>query len=483
VVGCAIARELTRYKHSVLLIEKEHDVALHASSRNDGMVHPGIDLRRGSEKYLYNLRGNELYKTVCTELGVRFRRGGQTLCFPKWFPVALLRLITLYWKHWMGIPVRVLTRGKLFAREPHLHPDLGGALFFPTAGSVCPYNLTIAYAENAIENGAQVSLQTAVLGMEVRDGQIVSVQTNRGVLRPKIVINAAGAFAEDVAALAQDRFFSIHPRRGTNAICDKKTSNRVARQHASTLFTGSSKGAHTKGGGIIRTVHNNLLIGPDAAETPLKEDFSTQRGSIEATFRKQAATSGNLSQGQIITYFTGVRAATFEEDFVVRRGLYTKNILHAAGIQSPGLTAAPALAETIALWAAEDLGDAALRENFNPVRKPIPCTARADEKTRRALIRQNPDFGVVLCRCEQVTRGEIVAALHRPLPCTSVDGVKRRVRPGMGRCQGGFCGPLVAQIISKELDIPLEQVCKGGPGSEVLLGSTKELLLKGGDPA
>jgi glycerol-3-phosphate dehydrogenase len=478
VVGCAVARELARWKLDVLLVEKEEDVALHTSSRNDGMLHPGLDLRKRSLKYKYNRLGNAMYERICGELQVPFTREGQYLCFPRKVAPFFLYLSKLYWKY-LGVPNRVLNRKALFRALPNLEPGLGSALFFPTAGAVCPYSLTIAYAENAVMNGAKISLETAVLGMETENGAIKAVRTNRGTLRPRLVVNAAGVFAEEIAAMAGDRFFSIHPRRGTNSILDKKISDSVSKYHASTLLTGHAKGTHTKGGGVIRTVHNNLLLGPDAVETPAKEDFATARQSIQTVFEKQRKTSAKLHQGQIITYFTGFRAATFEEDFVVGPGLYTKNILHAAGIQSPGLTAAPALGAELAGMAVDALEAMGMRvgenEAFDPVRPATPEAAALPEEERAALIRENPDYGVILCRCEQVSRGEILGALRRPLPCRSVDGVKRRVRAGMGRCQGGFCGPLVAQEIARELGIPLEQVRKGGEGSEVLCGEMKEM--------
>lgn len=486
VVGCAIARELMRREVDVLLVEKECDVALQTSSRNDGMIHPGLDLHKHSLKYVYNHRGNQMYSKVCEELQVPFTREGQYLCFPKRIPRVVLAVMRRYWR-WMDVPSQILGRKELFRRLPALHPDLGSALFCPTAGSVCPYGLTIAFAENAIQNGARIALNTVVQGMEIAPdggkGKITAVRTNRGTLHPKLVINAAGVFAEEIAAMADDRFFSIHPRRGTNSILDKKVSDSIARYHASTFFTGNTLGKHTKGGGVIRTVHNNLLLGPNAVECPEKENFATDPTSIRTVFDKQAKTSPVPHQGQIITYFTGVRAATFEEDFVIGAGHYTGNILHAAGIQSPGLTAAPAIAEDLAqlAWdALAALGSApAPNACFDPIRPAIVQAAALPPAERDALIREDPEYGVILCRCEQVSRGEIRAALHRPLPCDSVDGVKRRVRAGMGRCQGGFCSPLVAQVIAQEYNIPLEQVRKSGEGSELLLGNTKA---KGGAP-
>jgi glycerol-3-phosphate dehydrogenase len=494
VTGNAIARELARYDLDILLVEKEHDVAKQASSRNDGMVHPGLDLSKSSKKYHYNRIGNKMYDAVTRELGVPFKRTGQYLCFTSPLMIPLLFVSLLYWK-WLKVPgARVLLKKELHDLEPGLKDDLNTALFFPNAGVVCPYSLTIAYAENAVENGVTLSLDTAVLGMKVVDRRITEVRTNRGVIYPRITINAAGVFADDVAAMAEDQFYSIHPRRGTNSILDKKVSDSLIKTIASKRGGVAGEPGHTKGGGLVRTAHGNLLVGPDAVETWERENFATGRESINATFAKFKDTTPDLSPGQIITYFTGVRAATYEEDFVVCPGRKTVNLIHAAGIQSPGLTAAPAIAVEVSAMAVKmlnaDGGTAAAegsasnsaaaggsgvqkKQNYNPIRKPIPHTAAMADEERQALIKANPDYGIILCRCEEVSRGEILDSLRRPVPCDTVDGVKRRVRPGMGRCQGGFCGPLVAQIIAEEKNIPLEGVMKSGPGSPIVLGPTK----------
>lgn len=474
VTGCAVARELARYQLDVLLVDKEYDVALHASSRNDGMVHPGLDLRKGSAKYHYNMRGNAMYDGLCRELGVELNRPGQYLCFSQMWMLPLLYATLLYWK-WMGIPgAEVVLAKELFRREPHLTGDIKAALYFPNAGIVCPYQLTIALAENAVQNGVQLSLDTAVLDMRLLKNSIQSVRTNRGTLYPKVVVNAAGVFADEVARMADDQFYSIHPRRGTNSILDKKYTGVVVNTIAA-KFGASSKRAHTKGGGIVRTVDGNLLIGPDAVETCEREDFATNRKSIDGTFSKHIQASPALNEGEIITYFTGVRAPTYEEDFVVCKGIHCKNMVHAAGIQSPGLTAAPAIGADVARMAAELVfGGAPIRKNnFDPKRVPIVNAAHLSFEDRAELIAGNPDYGEILCRCEEVSRGEVLDALRRPVPCTTVDGVKRRVRPGMGRCQGGFCGPLVAQVIAWELGLPLEQVNKSGTGSNITLGPSK----------
>jgi len=477
VIGCAIARELTRYKLGVLLVEKEHDLAMQTSGRNDGMVHSGADLKKGTQKYHYNRLGNRMYGEVCDELGVKFDRCGQYLCVSKLYQKPLAHLSGIYWK-WMGLKgVKVLGKKKLHRAEPSISRDVRAAIYFPDSGIVCPYSLTIAYAENAVQNGASVSLDTIVRDMEVEEGTIKSVTTNRGKVYPTVVVNAAGVFCEDIAGMAGDRFYSIHPRKGTNAILDKKHTGAVVQTAVSSLRDPSSKKAHSKGGGVMRTVDGNTLVGPDAVETIEKEDFSTSRHSVAGTFRSQGKTSPALAESQIIAYFSGIRAPTYEEDFVVCKGRYTKNLIHAAGIQSPGLTAAPAIGEDVARMVVELFGGeraVELNPRFEPRREPAPRPAEMEDSARAELIASNPDYGVIVCRCEEISKGEILDALRGSIPCSTIDGVKRRARPGTGRCQGGYCGPLVLEIIAGEKGVSPGDVRKSGYGSELLLRPTKE---------
>jgi len=468
VTGCAIARELSRLKLNVLLTDKEYDVATHASSRNDGMVHPGIDILPGLLKKKLNTRGNRMYTRLCRELNVPFDRCGQYLCFRQKSVLPLLYLTKPYWLLSGAGSTEVLTKKALKKRETDVSDEAACALYFKSAGSVCPYGLTVALAENAVENGVRLSLDTAVLDMAVEKGEIRSVNTNRGTVYPGLVINAAGVFAEDVAKMAQDRFFSIHPRRGTNAILDKKARRHIVSIYS--LMGTQSKSAHTKGGGVVGTVDGNVLVGPDAVETPEKENFATDAESILKTFEKQRHAAPWLTQGDIITYFTGIRAATYEEDFIVEKGRAVRNIIHAAGIQSPGLTAAPAVGEMVAGMVRDYFPKAEKNPSFDPNRKPIVRMAELSFEERAKYIEQNPDYGEIVCRCEEISRGEIIDALRRPVPCSTVDGVKRRCRPGMGRCQGGFCSPLVVKIISETLGIPESEVRKGSEGSRLLMG-------------
>ena len=475
--GCSIARELMRSRLSVLVIDKEADVAIQASGRNDGEVHPGVDLNKGSLKQSYVVRGNRMYDRICRELDVPFERCGQYVGF---FDPKLRPIVEAYaWqrRHICGVDdTRVISRDELVHGEKHLNPEFAFALFNPMAGVVSPYQLTIAYAENAIANGAGFSLNTVATAMEVKDGRIVSVTTNRGTVYPKVVINAAGVFADDVAGMARDRFYSIHPRRGTDLIMDRK-AGALVRSVASWKDLKRSA-SHSKGGGIIHTPSGNLLIGPDAVETYEKENYATNRSSVDAIMAKQKRTAPALDGRDIITYFTGVRAADFEEDFIIEPGRRTNNLIHVAGIQSPGLTTAPAVAEDVSAMAVDllrKMGSPVERNlAFNPIRKGIPRLKDMDPVQRNAMIQNNPDYGVIVCRCEEVSKGEIIDAIHNPLGVATVDSIKRRVRPGMGRCQGGFCSPLVVQLIAQETRIPMEDVMKSGEGSWINCGETKE---------
>lgn len=474
--GCSIARELMRWKLDVLLVDKEADLALQASGRNDGEVHPGVDLGRGTLKQKYVVRGNRMFDQVCSELDVPFERCGQYVGFTERAAYPFIWLYGWQRRHICGVSdTRVISGKELHQREPNLNPDFKFALYNPSAGCVCPYGLTIAYGENAVANGARVSLNTAVLDMDVSDGRIRSVRTNRGTVYPRLVINAAGVFAEDVAAMAGDRFYSIHPRKGTNSILDKKAGSLV--KGISSIKKLTNNAAHTKGGGILHTVHHNLLVGPNAIETWEKENFATEQSSIDAVFEKQKLTAAGLSKSDIITYFTGVRPATFEEDFIIEKGRRTKNLIHCAGIQSPGLTTAPAVAVDVAQMAVRELKrykkEVAVNRSFQAKRKGIPQVHNLSEEERDRLIRENPDYGVIICRCEEISKGEILDALKSPVPVATVDGVKKRVRPGMGRCQGGFCMPLVTGIISEYLGVPVEQVRKSGEDSVISFGKTK----------
>jgi glycerol-3-phosphate dehydrogenase len=475
IVGSAILRELSRYQLSALLVEKEEDLAMGASSRNDGCVHVGIDLDKNSAKLAYLIRSRKIYAQLCQDLDVPYREDGQSVAFKS---LTLKGIAAPYLRakaRQNHIPggVKILDRKAMLKIEPHLAEDIKWAAYFPGGACTSPYELTIALAENAVMNGARVSLNTYVKGMDVKDKLIQAVYTNRGTLYPKVVVNAAGIYSDVIAAMAEDQFFTIHPRKGTDSILDKAVTPSLSHT-AMTVYPklGEEKKTHSKGGGLIPTADKNILVGPDAIEIPDREDYATSKQSIDTIFTKHKTTIASLSERDIITYFSGTRAATYEEDFVVQKGKWTKNILHAAGIQSPGVTAAPAIGEDIALWASEIL-KAPKKASFNPKRPGIVKTRFLSDEERDALIKKNPAYGHIVCRCEEISEGEIIDAIHSLILPTTVDGIKRRVRAGMGRCQGGFCQPMVVSLLAKESHRDILDTCKKGEG-KLFFGLTKE---------
>jgi glycerol-3-phosphate dehydrogenase len=462
VVGCAIAREMSRYKLSTIVVEKEYDVGLRASSRNDGMIHPGIDLRPGQRKTYYNARGNRLYDQLSKDLGFDFVRNGSYVVFDKAWNWLLLPAF-IFRRIFNPIDgIRFYSRKKLAKLQGSVASWQKGAMYLPSSGIVCPYQVTISLAENAYSNGVRFSLDTAVLGMQSKDGEITSISTNRGTFKACVVINAAGVYSDIIAQMAGDRFFTIHPRKGTEAILDKEagylTSSVVAK-----IPLGDVKN-HTKGGGLVRTIDGNLLVGPSAEETIEREDDSTSPSIIASLFEKHSRTVPALTQRLDITYFSGTRASTYEEDFIVRKGRRVSNIVHAAGIQSPGLTASPAIAIDVCRLALEILRaqgiNARPNDSFNPKNPQRIRPSRLDDEQRDALIQKDPAYGRIVCRCEEISEGEIRDALTRPLSVMNMDSVKRRCRVTMGRCQGGFCTPAAAQLISKQAGIPMSKVRK-----------------------
>lgn len=481
IVGCCVARELSKYDLDVMLLDKDYDVAMAASSRNDGDIHVGIDLHKNQQKHYYNSRGNRMYDQLSKELDVDFQRTGHIIILrKKWERFVVAPLVKLKAKM-LGIPgVKYMKREDLLKLEPGLPSWSTGGVYLPTGGEISPYKFTVAFAENAAQNGVKVCLNTIVTGMQTEDNKIIAVQTNRGTIYPRLVINASGVFADIIADMAGDRTFTIHPRKGTNLILDKK-----CRQYASTSMNKSplikfedekhlsNAKKKTKGGGIVHTVDDNVLVGPTAEETPYREDNSTDKEKIDFIMSKMKKLCEKLNYSDIITYFSGTRAPTYEEDFVVRKGIFTQNIIEAAGIQSPGLTAAPAIAVDIAEWTKELLGDVKENKGYNPIRKGIPHLAKLSVEERDKLIKENPEYGEIICRCEEISKGEIIDCLNSPIPVYSLDAIKRRARPGMGRCQGGFCSPLVMTILAEHKGVTVEEITKANENSKIIFGDTK----------
>lgn len=474
IIGCSIARELSKWDLSILLVDKEDDLAMHASSRNDGMIHPGIEPPPGSKKAYFNVLGNELYTKISKELDVPIRRGGSTILYDK----AWLKLIKPYIKmraHKNGVKgISFISKEEAKKYEPNITDEIAGAVHFDTTGVTAPYKMTIAYAENAVLNGAEISLNTIVLSIEREGDSIVSVTTNRGVVYPRVVINAAGVFSDKIAAMADDQFFTIHPRKGQLVFLDKKKGHLVNSVVSKPDLTTLKK--NTKGGGIVKTYDGNILIGPDACEEPYREDFSTDRDRMDFILNRHLKTIKGLSKGDIITYCAGIRASTYEEDFIIEKSEYVKNLVYAAGIQSPGFASAPAIAleiERITLSIISEYKRVIPNTTWNPIRKGIPDLNSMTFEERNRFIKNRPDYGIIVCRCEGISKGEIIDAINSPIPVRSVDGVKRRVRAGMGRCQGGFCMPLVMEILRDEAGVDMKNITKKGNDSYIVAEETK----------
>jgi|AGTN01.2.fsa_nt_gi Predicted dehydrogenase len=474
VVGSAIAREISKYNLKIMLLEKEYDLATAASSRNDGMIHAGVDLMPGSVKLKYCLRGNALYDKIAPELGVPIKKKGQYVLFTGKYQRLLYPVVKLRCRI-DDIPVEYLSPGKVKERIKNPGFDYGG-MFFRSAGVVSPYLMTVALAEHAALNGAEICLNTAVLSIENDGKRVTAVHTNRGTIYPKILVNAAGVFSDKIAESAGDGHFTIHPRRGLEIILDKKAATLTDSVIGKFAVKSSSGAQHTKGGGIVNTIDGNILVGPGVREAPEREDDTTSREEFEEVFSKQNKLVPDMRLSDVITYFTGTRAATYEEQFVVEKSPVIENLLTAAGIQSPGLTAAPAIAEDIAKFAAEILsrdGPVEKKAVFLP-RKIPPDLSAMELGARDKLIKERPDYGVIICRCEEISKGEILDAIRAPIPATTLDAIKRRTRAGMGRCQGGFCSPQIVKIIAEELGIDEAEVMKKGRGGRLFYGHTRE---------
>lgn len=462
VVGCAIARELSRFDLSVVLIESSPDVATGTSKANSGILHAGFDAEPGTWKARLNVRGAQLYAELAEGLGIS-RKATGALVVAK--DVAQMETVADLRRRGIenGVPgLEIWNRDQLIAHEPNISPEVSGALWAPSGAIVCPFLATVGFAENAIRNGAHVITECAVTGLELVDKQIVAVRTTRGRISTRFVINAAGLHSGDIARLAGDDSFTIKPRRGEYILFDRSVGQLVN----TVLFPTPDK--VSKGILVSPTVHGNVFIGPDAVDIDDPDDKETTASGLAGIVAGARRIVPALPLGTAITEFAGLRAAA-GKDFVIGPSPVARGLVHAAGIQSPGLTSAPAIGEVMV----EILREAGLKlrdkASFVPVNPEKPRFHELDREAQARLIANDPLFGRVICRCETITEAEIVAAIQSPCGARTVDGVKRRVRAGAGRCQGGFCGPRVTAILARELGIPVTAVRKDSAGSWLFL--------------
>ena len=431
VSGCAAARELSRYRYRTLVLEKDEDICEGTSKANSGIVHAGFDSEPGTMMARMNVRGNALMEQLSKDLDFPFRRNGSlVLCFDEKDRDKLERLLEKGEKN--GVPgLRILSKEEVKEMEPNLTDDLAGALYAPTGGIVCPFGLTIALAENAAENGVEFRRETEVTGIRKEDG-FYRVETNRGVYETKVVVNAAGVYADRFHNMVSDDRMTIIARKGEYCLMDKKVGNYV--NH--TIFQLPT--IYGKGVLVTPTVHGNLLAGPTAVDIEDKENTQTTAEGLEDLQRRAALSVPTLPTRQVITSFTGLRAHRPEHDFVIEEVAGAPGFIDVAGIESPGLSSAPAVGEYVAELV-QGIMPCEKKEDFVATRKGIPSVAEASMEEKQALVKKNPAYANVICRCEVVTEGEILDAIHRPVGARTLDGIKRRTRAGMGRCQSGFC--------------------------------------------
>jgi len=467
VAGALIARELSRYDLRTALVERLHDVAQGTTKANSAIVHAGFDAKPGSQKAVTNLRGNEMMPALCEALHVPFEQCGSIVVgfTPEEMP-ELERLLVRGEEN--GVPgLRLLSREELLAMEPNVNPGAVGALFAPTGGIVCPYELCIAAAECAVREGVELYRDFDVTAIaQLEDCFVIS--SDAGEIRAHIVVNAAGVHADDVARLIGDESFSIYARRGEYLLLDSAQGGVVTK----TIFQCPSKMG--KGILITPTVHGNVLLGPTAEDVEDKLELSTTDFGIKTIQEAVARSAPGWRIRDVITSFTGLRAHCDRDDFILEPSAVNPKFIHAAGVESPGLTAAPAIAGYIAGLVVEALGYApALKAGWDPGRpEPVRMKELGSEE-RKAKIAENPAYGRIICRCETVSEGEIVDAIRAPAGARDVDGVKRRTRAGMGRCQGGFCGTKVLEILSRELGLAPDEITKFGGESKILIERTK----------
>lgn len=466
VIGGSIFRELTKYNLKVSVLEKENDVSMGTTKANSAIIHAGFDPDPESVVAKYNVRGNEMYEGICKELDVPFKRNGaMVVAFAE---ENMATLETLYKK---GVKMsvkglRLLSKEETLKKEPNLNDTVVGALYAPTSGIVCPFQYTIALLENAVSNGGELYLESEVVSIEKNDG-IFFVKTKDGKeFKARYVVNAAGVYADKVHNMIAKEKFSIRPRTGEYIVFDKSQG----RLFNSTIFPCPSK----MGKGILvsPTVHGNLFIGPNAVDIDDKENKSTTQLGLDEIKKAANITTSKINYRESIRNFAGLRAISSTGDFIIEENDDEKGFIDVAGIKSPGLTCAPAIAEDVVKILKEAGLDLERKTNFISRRKQVRFMDLSVDE-RNELIKENPQYGNIVCRCESITEGEIVDAINRSFGQISIDGVKRRCRPGMGRCQGGFCSPKVLDIIAREKNISKEDVNLDKKDSFVLLEKTK----------
>ena len=468
VSGSACARELSKYNLSICVVEKEEDVCCGTSKANSAIVHSGIDCKTGTLMAQMNLRGNEMMDELSKKLDFEFRRNGSLIvCFSE---DDMPRLKELYNQGIAnGVPgLEILDSKKAHEMEPNLTDEVVAAIYCPTGGIVCPFGMNIAFAENAAANGVEFLFNTEVKAIQKEQTGYVLI-TQNGEIHARCVVNAAGVYADVFHNMVSENKIHITPRRGEYELLDRAAGGIVDK----TIF--QLPGKYGKGVLVTPTVHGNILIGPTADDHEDKDGTNTTRAGLAHVTTSGTRSVPSLPMRQVITSFAGNRAHEDGHEFLIGEVEDAKGFIDCAGIESPGLTSAPAIGELVAELVTGYLC-AKKKQHFEEKRKGLVNPKNLSREAYQELIRENPAYGNVICRCETVTEGEIVEAIHRLIPAKSLDGVKRRTRAGMGRCQAGFCSPKTMEILAREWKVPMETITKAGKDSRLIRGYNKDSL-------
>ena len=468
VSGAATARELSRYKVKACVIEKEEDVCCGTSKANSAIVHAGYDAPEGSLMAKLNVRGNQMMEQLSRELDFPFKRNGSlVVCLRE---EDMPKLQKLYRRGIAnGVPdLRILNPEELQEMEQNISDQACAALYAPTGGIVCPFLMNIAMAENANENDVEFKFDTEVRDIKQTENGW-EIYTTNGVFQTRYVVNAAGVYADRIHNMVSKKKIHITPRRGDYCLLDKSAGNHVSK----TIF--ALPGKYGKGVLVAPTVHGNLILGPTAIDIENREGTNTTREGLDQVLEKAGMNVKNLPLRQVITSFAGLRAHEDGNEFLIGEVEDAKGFIDCAGIESPGLSSAPAIGEMVAQILKEKMC-LEEKEDFIAVRKGILDPKTLSKEELNALIREKPEYGNIICRCEMVTEGEIIDAIRRPLGAKSLDGVKRRTRAGMGRCQAGFCSPRTMEILARERNVSMFDITKAGGASEIITDYNKESL-------
>ena len=468
VSGAASARELSRYNVNVCVLEKEEDVCCGTSKANSAIVHAGYDAANGSLMAKLNVQGNEMMEQLSKDLDFHFKRNGSlVICRAEEDMPNLQALYERGVKN--GVKeLRIISKEEVKALEPNITDDVVAALYAPTGGIVCPFGMNIALAENACANGVEFKFNTEVLDIKKTEAGF-DVITNNGTYQTKYIVNAAGVYADKFHNMVSEEKIHITARKGDYCLLDRTAGGHVSH----TIF--ALPGKYGKGILVTPTVHGNLLLGPTATDIEDKEGNNTTRGDLDEVISKAGMNVKDLPLRQVITSFSGLRAHEDNHEFIIKELEDAKGFIDCAGIESPGLTSAPAIGVMVADILKEKMG-LVEKDNFIATRKGILDPKSLTKEERKELIKENPAYGNIICRCESVTEGEIIDAIRRPLGAKSLDAVKRRTRAGMGRCQSGFCAPRTMEILARELGVDMADITKAGGNSKIIVGINKDSL-------